>query len=182
MPSRCLHPHILWWTTYEKFSIFNFQKGLPRAKSRGLTIIEILVAVSIIALVVTIITVSFSRLNSSQALEKSADLVVSILNEARSLTLSSKGDSQYGVYFEDSQATLFKGAIYSPADPDNVITKPHALVEFGEITLSGGGTSIIFKRLTGNTDQTGTIKVFLKSSPVTFRIITISATGIVELN
>ncbi len=148
----------------------------------GLTLIEILVAVSIVALAVTIITISFSRLNSSQALDKSAILITSLLDEARSLTLSSKGDVQYGVYFENSQAILFKGAVYSPTDPDNVRVKPHALVEFGEIVLSGGGTSIIFKRLTGDTDQTGTIKVFLKSSPTTFRTITIGATGIVELN
>src|SRR3990172_3802105 len=97
-------------------------------KYKGFTVLEILVAISIITLVVTIITISFSKLNSAQALYKSADLVASVLDEARSLTLSSKGDSQYGIYFEDSQATLFKGAIYSPADPDNVITKPHALV------------------------------------------------------
>lgn len=151
-------------------------------KNKGFTILEILIALFILTLVITIVTFSFSKLNSSKALGGSANLVVSTLDEARSLTLSSIDDSQYGVYFEASQATLFKGAIYSPADPDNVITKPHALVEFGEIVLSGGGASIIFKRLTGNTDQTGTIKVFLKSSPTTFRTITISATGIVELN
>ena len=151
-------------------------------KYKGFTVLEILVAISIITLVVTIITISFSKLNSAQALDKSADLVASVLDEARSLTLSSKGDSQYGIYFEDSQVTLFKGTTYSPSDPANVATNLHALVGLRNITLSGGGTSVIFKRLTGNTAETGTVEVFLKDSPTTFRTITISATGIVELN
>ena len=151
-------------------------------KYKGFTVLEILVAISIITLVVTIITISFSKLNSAQALDKSATLVTAVLDEARSLTLSSKGDSQYGIYFGDSQVTLFKGATYSPSDPANVVTNLHALVSLRNITLFGGGTSVVFKRLTGNTNQTGTAEVFLKDSPTTFRTITISATGIVELN
>ncbi len=144
--------------------------------------LEILVAISIMTLAVTIVAFSFSKLNSKQALDKSADLVVSILDEARSLTLSSAGDSQYGVYFEDSQVTLFKGATYLPSDPVNVVTSLHPLVSIRDITLSGGGTSVVFKRLTGNTNQTGTAEVFLKASSTTFRTITISGTGIVELD
>ncbi|MDP3874951.1 MAG: prepilin-type N-terminal cleavage/methylation domain-containing protein [bacterium] len=151
-------------------------------KHKGFTVLEILVAISIIALAVTIITISLSKLNSSQVLDKSATLVTSILDEARSLTLSSKDDSQYGVYLEDSQVVLFKGATYSQSNPTNVVTSLHSLVGLRSIILSGGGTSVVFKRLTGNTDQAGTAEVFLKSSPTTFHTITVSATGIVELD
>ena len=151
-------------------------------KRQGFTILEILFVVAIMALVVTIITFSLSKLNASQALDKSATLVISILDEARSLTLSSKNDSQYGVYFEDSQLTLFQGATYSSSDPANVVTSLHSLVGLRNVTLSGGGTSVVFKRLTGNTDETGTVEVFLKASPASFYTITISVTGIVELD
>src|SRR3989344_4111459 len=133
-------------------------------KHKGFTVLEILVAISILALAVTIVAFSFSKLNSSQALDKSATLVTSILDEARSLTLSSKG------------------ATYSQPDPANVVTSLHALVGMRNITLSGGGTSVVFKRLTGNTDETGTAEIFLKASPTTFRTITVRATGIVELD
>lgn len=151
-------------------------------RSKGFTIIEIIVVVSIIALVITIIAFSFSKLNSSQALEKNADLVVSILDEARTLTLSSKNAFQYGVNLEDSQIVLFKGAVYSSSDPTNVVTSLHSLVGLRNITLSNGGASIVFKRLTGNTDETGTAEIFLKATPEIFRIITINATGVVELD
>ncbi|MDO8569950.1 MAG: prepilin-type N-terminal cleavage/methylation domain-containing protein [bacterium] len=151
-------------------------------KHRGFTVLEILIAISIMVLTITIVTFSFSKLNSSQTLDKSADLVVSILNEARSLTLSSVNDSQYGVSFEDSQVILFKGSIYLLSDPSNVVTELNSLVGLRNIILNGGGTSVIFKRLTGNTFETGTVEIFLKASTTTFRTITISATGIVELD
>ena len=153
-----------------------------RLANRGFTLLELLFVIVIIAVIVTIITISLSKLNSSQALDKSADLVTSIINEARSLTLSSKGDSQYGIQFEASQVILFKGAAYSSSDPSNIATELNSLVGLRNITLSGGGTSVVFKRLAGNTDETGTAEIFLKASPTTFRTITISATGIVELN
>lgn len=149
-------------------------------RSKGFTILEILFALFIITLAITIVTFSFSKLNSSQALDKSATLVVSILDEARSLTLSSVNDSQYGVNFEDSQIVLFKGSIYSSSDSSNVVTELNSLVGLRNITLYGGGTSAVFKRLTGDTDQAGTMELFLKATPETFHTITIENTGIAE--
>lgn len=153
-----------------------------RLMNRGFTVIEILFAVFIMALVLAIVLVSLSKLNSSQALDKSATLVASILDEARSLTLSAKSDSQYGVYFEASQIVLFKGDTYLPLDPGNVLTSLNSLVGLRNITLSGGGKSVIFKRLSGNTDQAGRAEIFLKGSPGTFRVVTIGGTGVVELD
>lgn len=149
-------------------------------KNKGLTILEILFAISIITIAVTIVIFSFSKLNSSQALDKSAILVVSILDEARSLTLSSKSNDQYGVYFEASRVVLFKGATYSPSDSSNVATELNSLVELRNFNFGGvGGTSVVFKRLTGGTDQPGSVKVYLKASPTgTFHTVSISATGV----
>jgi len=150
-------------------------------RNKGFTLLEILFAIAILTIAITIVTFSFSKLNSQQALDKSADLVVSVFNEARSLTLSSKGDSQYGVYIEGSQVTLFKGDTYSSSDPNNAITNLNSLVNIRDVTLSSGGTSVVFKRLTGNTDDTGTLEIFLIAIPENFHTITISGIGVVEL-
>ena len=148
--------------------------------NKGFTILEILLALFILTLAVTVVTFSFSKLNSKHALDKSATLVVSILDEARSLTLSSKDNSQYGVHFEDSRLVLFKGPTYSTSDVSNIATELNFLVGLRVITLSGGGTSVVFKRLTGSTDQAGTLELFLKATPETFRTVTVSSTGIIE--
>ncbi len=151
-------------------------------KEKGFTLLEILFTIVILSIIVTIVTFSFSRLNSSKALDGSANLVVSTLNEARTLTLSSVGNSQYGVHFADSEITLFKGSTYSSSDPSNVATELNSLVGLRNIILFGGGMDIVFKRLTGRTDKSGTLQVFLKDSPENFLTITVSSSGVVELN
>src|SRR3990167_5520967 len=131
-------------------------------KSRGFTIIETLFAVAILVLITTIVVISWSKLNASQALEKSTASVASVLDEARSLTLSAVGDSRYGVNLQESQVVLFKGDIYSPSDPDNLVTELHSAVGIRNISLSGGGVSVVFKRLTGGTDQYGAVELYLR--------------------
>src|SRR3989344_2329202 len=120
---------------------------------KGFTLLEILMAIAIATIVITIVVFSFSKLNSSQALERTGDLIASVLDEARSLTLSGSEDSQYGVHFEDDQIVLFKGTSYSPGSASNLVTDLNDFVEIGDIELSGGGDEVIFKRLTGYTDQ-----------------------------
>ena len=144
--------------------------------------IEILVTIAILGIVITIISFSFSGLNAKQALDKNTSLIVTILNEARSMTLSSIDASQYGVNLQSGQVTLFKGSSYSSSDPDNVVTTAHSLVGLRDITLSGGGVDVVFRRLTGRTDQAGTFEIYLINEPTTFHTITISTTGMTEAN
>lgn len=143
---------------------------------------EMLVAIGIMVASITIVTLSFSKLNANQALDKSADLAVSVLNESRSLTLSAKNGYQYGVNLESDQLVLFRGSSYSAIDSNNSITTLNALVGMRNISLSGGGTNVIFKKLSGQTDQSGTFEVYLKASTTNFRTIYISGTGAIESN
>lgn len=147
---------------------------------KGFTVLEVLLSIFLITLVVTIVIFSFSKLNSKQALDKSATLVISTLDEARSLTLSSVNDSQYGVHFENDRMILFKGPIYSSSDLSNVVTELNSLVSFRNIILYGGGVNVVFKRLTGEIEQAGTVELFLKATPQIFRTITIENTGMAE--
>jgi prepilin-type N-terminal cleavage/methylation domain-containing protein len=149
--------------------------------TRGFTIIEILLVISILAVITSIITISLAELNGSQSLEKSADLVVAVLGEARSSTLSSKDDMSYGVHLTPSQMILFRGDTYLDTDPNNVVTDLNTLTGIKDVVLVGGGRDITFKRLTGGTDEVGTFKVFLQASTDTFKTITVSATGVVSV-
>lgn len=149
---------------------------------KGFTVLEILLTIAILTLAVTIVIVSLSKLNSSQALDKSASLAVSILDEARSLTLSAKNDSQYGVYLGSSEMVLFKGAVYASTDPSNIITPVDGRVGIDNISFVGGGSSVVFKRLTGYTDEAGTFDLFLKASTTLRRTVTVAGTGIVSVS
>lgn len=151
-------------------------------KLKGFTLLEILFSIAILGILVTIVTFSFSKLNSQQELENSTDLVVTILNEARSLTLSSKNDSQYGVYLDTSKVVLFEGISYSPTDATNVTTVLNSLVGIRNISLINGGASIVFKRLTGDTNETGSFEIYLINKPETFNTVNISSTGTSDIN
>ncbi len=142
---------------------------------------EIVGVVAIMTILMTIVLTSFSTLNKNQALDKSAKYIASIIEEARGNTLFSKNDSQYGIKFESSKVTMFKGASYSPSSPDNVVYDLNSLVTISNISLSGGGSEMVFDRLTGNTTQTGTITVSLNSSSTTKAYVMFSKTGIVEV-
>jgi hypothetical protein len=104
-----------------------------------------------------------------------AEQVLSTLAAAREKTLAGINNSQYGVHFQSDRLILFRGASYpgttvQTIDLDSTITIP-------TITLAGGGTNVIFNRLTGATAQTGTIVVRLASDATQSIIITIAATG-----
>ena len=140
-------------------------------KNKGFTILEMLMAIAIGAIVVTIITLSFGKLNSEQALDKSAMTVVSVLDEARSLTLASLNATRYGVRLEDSQVIIL---------PTYATTTINALVGIRNINLNGGGDTVYFERLSGATLQSGTFEVYLKNSSTTFRTISINTNGLAE--
>jgi prepilin-type N-terminal cleavage/methylation domain-containing protein len=146
---------------------------------KGFSLIEIIIVIAILGIVSTIIVSSFAAINRTQGLEKDTELVVEQLRQARSQTLSSQNATTYGVHFASTTVTVFAGSSYNPSDPTNeeFVLKNTSLVL--NVSLTGGGTDIIFKRLTGETASNGTIVV---SSTVASRskTITVYKTGLIE--
>ena len=149
-------------------------------KNSGFTIIETLFVLIILTLLVSIVFVSFRKLNDSKILDTSTLLATSILDEARSLTLSAKNTSQYGVHLEASKIVLFKGSSYSALATDNVVTTLNTQVAIRNIGLNGGGVDVIFDRLTGETSMAGTLELYLKASTTMSNTITVRSTGVIE--
>lgn len=155
---------------------------MKKIRQEGFTMMELLMGIVIISIVGGIVSLTFSNLNSGLALEKSAASALSILDEARSMTLSSVDSSQYGVRIEEAQLIRFKGASYSAADPNNRPSPFNALVGVRNISLAGGGSSVVFKRLTGATAEYGSFEIYLRSATATYKRITVSATGLADEN
>ena len=158
-------------------NLLNFKKTSETI--RGFTLIEIVVIVGILLLICLLTFNSFSNLNKAQALDKDIMSVTSVLNQARSLTLSSKEGSRYGVRFENARVILFKGTSYSPSDSNNIYVTLSRYVRITSINI-GGGENLVFERLTGKANVTGTVTLSLVQPPNTSRTVTISQSGIVE--
>lgn len=149
---------------------------------KGFTLLEIIIAIGLVSAAGIMVSISFSKINANKALETSASEAASVITQARTKTLAGENASQYGVYLGEGELILFRGASYSSSDPNNVSTSLHSLVGIRNVSLSGGGRSVVFQKLTGSTVQSGTFEVYLKQNPEKFRTISISNTGIVEEN
>lgn len=150
-------------------------------KQKGFTLLEIVIVISITMLMVGFTISSFRLLNQSQALSKNADTMGTILREARSMTLSSKNGTQYGVHLETNQAVIFTGAVYSSTTPSNLYYPLNSLGTISSINLTSSSTEVVFDRLTGDTPQSGTIILNLLNNPSSTRTINVSSTGLIEV-
>ena len=146
----------------------------------GFTLIEVLVAIVILAVLTTVVFSALVRFNRAQALTSATESIHAALNEARSLTLASKSRTVYGVHFDMGSTTLFQGAMYTSTDPNNEVIMLSNAVIISSVSLEGGGQDVVFDRLTGKTSQYGTITLSLTADATKTRTVTIDTSGIIE--
>jgi Tfp pilus assembly protein FimT len=141
---------------------------------------EILFSLSILLILFFIVTSVFSSIAKKQSVESDANLIHSILIQARNQTITSQNASQYGVHFASTSVTLFAGSSYNPSDTSNQIYFLNPSDTILTLSFNGGGTDVVFLRLTGETTQDGvlTVRSLLASSTKT---ITLFKTGLVEV-
>ena len=151
-------------------------------RAQGFTLIEILISLAVVAIIVVVGVAALSNMNRSEALVFEADKIVSLLGAARADTLAAKTGAQYGVHFEERKAVLFQGAAYNASAPNNRTQELHREVKIRAMALSGGGSEVIFQKLTGKTAQSGTVTLALISDAGTTKVVTIAGTGIAYSN
>lgn len=148
---------------------------------KGYTAIEMLIAIAIISLIAGLALTGLKTYKTSSELAGAVEDGISYLEDARAQTLSSKQISQYGVHFEQNRIVFFKGISFIPTDPNNREQALPSSVEISAISLNGGGSDVVFQRLTGVTNQYGTVILRLKNDIEKKRIITIEKSGAVHL-
>ena len=143
--------------------------------------VEVLVVIAILAVLSVITFQTFYRMNSNKAIETDTLRVLLELQKARSLTLSSKNSSQYGVHFATTSVTIFKGTTFDAASSTNLTMTLSKAVNIATTSLAGGGADVIFKRLTGETSHYGTTTLSLTASSSVTKTIMIYETGVAEI-
>lgn len=152
---------------------------------RGITVLELIIVISIIAVLSAIIFLNLSKFRSEQSLQGTTSDIISLLNKARTDTISSKNSTNYGVHFETNRAVLFTGSSFTEPNVTNeqINLDSSVLIPVsGGINLNGGGSDVIFTRISGDTANYGTIIVRLSSDATRQVTITINKTGIVSSN
>lgn len=153
-------------------------------KNKGMNILELIVVISIIVLITTITIPNLSSFKKHQALKNTTADIISLINEARNSTISSKNSTTYGVHFTEDSAILFPGASFTDNPENKQIDFDNTVMisEDSGINLHGGGDDLVFERITGNTTNYGTIVVQLVSDGSKVRTISVSSIGIVSVN
>ncbi|TSC78485.1 MAG: Uncharacterized protein G01um101429_758 [Parcubacteria group bacterium Gr01-1014_29] len=147
---------------------------------RGFTLIEILIVVAGITILASIVLFPLASFRRTAQLSSAIEEGVSLLVSARLKTLSSEGATQYGVHFETVKMVFFVGTTYITGNPQNSEVLIPNDVEISTISLNGGAVDVVFKRLTGETDQHGTVLFRLKSDPSNTKTLRIEQTGAVH--
>jgi prepilin-type N-terminal cleavage/methylation domain-containing protein len=149
-------------------------------RNRGFTVLELLIVLAIMTILVALIVTALVKSRKSQGIDQDTETVVETLRMARDQTLSSDNASQYGVHFASSTATLFTGTTYSSGSSSNVVfTFTTSDLVMG-LSLAGGGSDVIFQRLSGQTADSGTITISSPSSGFS-RVVTVYNTGIIQV-
>lgn len=144
----------------------------------GFTLMEALITIAIIGIVTAASVSSLSGFNAEQALRAETERIVSLLGKARAQTLAAKDGAAYGVHFEERKAVLFRGSAYSALHAANQPQALNSSVKIASISLAGGGAEVVFQKLTGDTEQSGTVRLSRISDAAASSTVTIAATGV----
>lgn len=153
---------------------------ITSAKSRGLTLLELLIVIGILALLVATIVPSFLSFRRNSILNTETQEVITIINKARLSAMSSKGDMKYGVHLESGKIVLFPGTTYTGGASGNEEHILDVALTFSTITVNGGGANVVFEKITGATSQNATTTLLVTGSTASTTIV-IHPTGIASM-
>ena len=145
----------------------------------GFTLIELLISTAVIVVLVILFYGGFTSFRESSQLSEAHSVIVGMLRDARSRTLSSEKNTEYGVHFETNHTMLFLGNVYDSGSSSNEIYNFPSLARISSINL-GGSTDIVFARLAGSASASGTITLESVSNPSKTKTITILSSGSIE--
>jgi len=157
----------------------NSKFQIPNSKS--FTLIEVLTIVGILVVLIALSVPALRFFQKESDLNNSVEEILNTLRLAQNKTITSEGASQYGVHFEAGKYVLFKGAAYNPAATENEIHNFPESVEISEIELAGGGSEVVFDRVTGTTNQSGKVVLRLKTDISKTKTVYIENSGQVGL-
>lgn len=128
-------------------------------KKNGFTLVEIVVAMAIFAIIISIAIVTGRSFSDTVNLSNSEKIIGTNLKVAKTRSINALNDTNYGVHFESDYIIIFAGSTFNVSDSTNEIVDLPDDVEIYNISLAEGGSDLVFSRLTGTTNNFGTVEI-----------------------
>lgn len=152
-----------------------------RSRQSGFTLIEVTAAIVIMIFAITVTITAFSNFRARKTMDAAVEQVLAVFSQAHLDTISSKDDRAYGVHLDSDKAVYFVAPTYDSATTTNKIYMIHPAIEITNIALAGSTTEIVFQRFTGQTSQTGTFELRVKTNTSISTVVTVQGTGSISL-
>ena len=142
---------------------------ISHKRNQGLTLIEILVVVAIIAIIVSFgmaVDLNAFRRDTFRAEEAT---IVSLLSRARSRAMSNMFDTTHGVCYDNASKSyvVFRGSICTIAPPSELTVANVNIATTSDFANPAKFPTIVFGRLAGNTSSaTITVKDGIKTADI----------------
>ncbi len=159
-----------------KKTLINKSSVVFPKNNKGFTVVEILVVLSVLAILFSLLLSVFFSLADYRALERDCAEIRAYLEEARIYTQSSRLESSYGVYFNADEIELFRGDSWATKEESLKTHQFNSFVSVSDTSL-GGVDEVVFHRLFGEPSVHGEIRV---SGPKREIVINLFSSGIVE--
>jgi len=141
---------------------------------KGITFLETLLVIGIMAILIAIIGPSSLDFYKSQQLDANTQEIIQTLRRAQLKAMSNESDSSFGVYSTNNSYILFKGSSYASrqAQYDEIFSLP------ATITVSDAPKQVVFSKFEGTSLMA--VNIVLKSDGET-RTININNMGRINL-
>lgn len=146
--------------------------------TRGFTLMEILVIVSIIVILSAIGVLQFMEMRDRAELTSTARTLVAHLEESKSRAVAGLYGDSHGIHITSDAYTQFSGDTYDLDDETNQVHE----ISDGLTLDTSGDSDVIFARITGGIDEVVTITVALEDDPTQTRDILIGTGGAITLS
>lgn len=122
--------------------------GLKINKDSGFTLIELIIVMIVFMTLLGLASINLLNSQDTVNIESSMNVLINDMksqqNQAMIGSTSGQTPEEYGIYFEPTQYTLFKGSAYSSSSPTNHVIELSPSLLFSTITLPS--ETIVFSR------------------------------------